>query len=378
MSCDLDAGGPMVNRKTRLASVSRALRRFLDWECREAEKLTPQAVRSWALGRGARAAVLSSTNGELAVAEAQDSPGFRISAAEILSSSLDQTLAGRNLSRKALVLTLELPPKSFLTRRFDLPTEALSRLETIVAAEIERRTPFRRDDLFIQTEIRPHPAHGKATVVLTLLRRDLVTRGLGGLGLTLEELADIRSETGGESLRIVLGKPSRDHRFYRAAGALAGLATALIVIGLGLAFARQGQQAADLDDAVAELAAQAAKIRESADRAGKEARLLRRLHESRRANPPLTVLWEEISRLTPDSAYLSQLSVTQANDGERYVELVGLARSAVDLPLLYGRSRHVAEATLTAPITVAPQENMESFSLRLKIHPAPGPLEATK
>lgn len=378
MTSALDADGPMAKIETRFASLSQALRRFLDWERREAEKLTPQAVRAWALGRGARAAVLSADRGELTVAEAPGSPGFCISAAELLSSSLREALARRNLSPKALVLTLELPPKSFLTRRFDLPAAALSRLEAIVTGEIERKTPFRREDLFVQAAVRAHPDRGKATAVLTLLRRDLAARALEGSGLALDDFVEIRSDNGGEPLRIALRKPSDDRGFLRAAGALAGLAAVLIVVGLGLAFWRQGQQAADLDDAIAELAAQSAKIRESAERAGKEASLMRQLHDARRTNAPLTTLWEEISRLTPDNAYLSQLRVTQASDGERSVELVGLARSAVDLPLLYRRSRYVSEATLTAPITVDPRENMENFSLRLKIRPAPAEAEGLK
>ena len=172
-------------------------------------------------------------------------------------------------------------------------------------------------------------------------------------------------------MRIALGKAKNDRRFFRVAGVLAALAAALMLAGLGADFWRQSQQAAELDARIADLTEQAGKIRRSADRAGKEARLLQRLHEARRRDAPMTVLWEEISHLTPDSAYLSELRLAQDKDGERSAELVGLARSAVDLPLLYGRSRYVSEATLTAPITVDAREKMESFSMRLKIRKTP-------
>jgi general secretion pathway protein L len=371
MTSALDAGGSTAKIGSGFASLSGALRAFLDWERREAEKLLPRALRSWALGRGARAAVIAGGGAELVVADAPGSPGFRISGAEILAGSLDGALARRKFARKGLVLALELPAKSFLTRRFDLPAAALSRLDAVVTAEIERKTPFRRDDLFVQTSVQPHAAPGKTTVALTLLRRDLAVGALEGSGLFIDDISIISAAPGDAPMRIALGKAKNDRRFFRVAGVLAALAAALMLAGLGADFWRQSQQAAELDARIADLTEQAGKIRRSADRAGKEARLLQRLHEARRRDAPMTVLWEEISHLTPDSAYLSELRLAQDKDGERSAELVGLARSAVDLPLLYGRSRYVSEATLTAPITVDAREKMESFSMRLKIRKTP-------
>lgn len=364
---------PAAKFEIRFTSLSSALRRFLDWERREAGRLLPLALRAWLVGRGARAAVASAGAGEISVADAPGAPGFRISGAEIASGSLDAALARRKLSRKGLAIALELPPKSFLLRRFDLPVAALSRLDALVDSEIERKTPFRRDELFIQTTVQPHAEPGKATVALTLLRRDLAAAALEGSGLLIDDLALIRSapEPGVSAHEIKLAGTGNDRRFFRAAGVLAGLAALLLLFGLAVDFWRQGEQAAELDTRIADLSGQAAKIRQSADRAGKESRLLERLREARRRDAPMTALWEEISRVTPDSAYLSDMRLTEGKDGERSAELTGLARSAVELPLLYGRSRYFSEATLTAPITTDPREKLESFSLRLKIRKEP-------
>ncbi|MBB4196393.1 hypothetical protein CCR94_13595 [Rhodoblastus sphagnicola] len=356
-----------------LTWLSSALRRFLDWERHEARKLLPPALRSWLLGRGARAAVVTARAGEIVVADAPGAPGFRISGAEIASGSLDAALARRKLSRKGLAIALELPAGSFLPRRFDLPVAALSRLDALVDAEIERKTPFRRDEIFVQTAVQPHAERGKTTVALTLLRRDLVAAALEGSGLLFDDLASIRAAPtpGVAAHEIKLAGTGNDQRFFRAAGALAALAALLLIVGFAVDFWRQGEQAAELDARIADLSGQAAKIRQSADRAGKESRLLERLREARRRNAPMTALWEEISRVTPDSAYLSDLRLSEGKDGERSAELTGLARSAVELPMLYGRSRYFSEATLTAPITIDPREKLESFSLRLKIRKEP-------
>ena len=65
MTSALDAGGSTAKIGSGFASLSGALRAFLDWERREAEKLLPRALRSWALGRGARAAVIAGGGAEL-------------------------------------------------------------------------------------------------------------------------------------------------------------------------------------------------------------------------------------------------------------------------------------------------------------------------
>ncbi|MCW2318873.1 general secretion pathway protein L [Rhodoblastus acidophilus] len=376
MKSALEPGGPHLKIGSSLPSLGLALRRFLEWELREAKKLLPRALHSWALRHGPRAAVTCPGAAELVVADAPNSPGFRIAGTEIAAGSLEDALSRRKVSREELAIVLELPAKSFLTRRLELPRAALSQLDAVVATEIELKTPFDPGALFIQTSIVHYADSNKSTVTLTLLRRDFALAALDGSGLTIDDLSVIRSAGGAGRFEITLGKVNNHRRFFGAAGALVALATLLVAIGLSVDFWRQGEKTAELDASIAELAAEASKIRPSADRARKESYLIEQLHEARRRNSPLTVLWEEISRLTPDSAWISDLRLTEDKDGERSIELVGLARSAVDLPLLYGRSRYFSEATLTAPITLDTRERMESFSLRLKIRRAP-PLKET-
>jgi general secretion pathway protein L len=365
------ATGGLMNRELTLDSLKAAFVRFCAWERDECRAILPPAVLVWLLGRGAREAVVKAGESDLILAADSGDVEIRISGAEIAATSFDAALAQRGLSRKSLNIVLEMPAPAFLIRRFDVPVAALGQLRQMLNAEIERRTPFRRDEVLIGEHVAVHGAKGKASVLMSLLRRDLIPSALEPSGITLGDLAAIRAETAPAGSLEPPAIPIKeatgtDRRFQRIALAMIALAALLAAAGLGATLWRQGQEAADLDARIADMSARAARVRQIADSASKESRLLSILHETRRKNARVAELWEEISRVMPDGAYLTDLHLSESKSGERSVELAGFAQSAVGLPLLFGQSKYFKEATLTAPITSDPKEKRESFSLRIK------------
>ncbi|MCI4677158.1 PilN domain-containing protein [Rhodoblastus acidophilus] len=363
-----------MSREITLDSVKAGLLRFFVWERDQFRALLPPAALRWLLGRGAREAVARAGATEIVLAAEPGHREIRVSGAEIAATSLDAALARRGLSRKSLAIVLEMPAASFLTRGFEAPVAALGQLPQIVAAEIERRTPFGRDDVLVGREVASPGATGKASVRLTLLRRDRVEPALASCGLGLGDLALIRAEKAADSSTeppsIAVGDAGgADRRFRRAALAMIALAALLLLAGLGAIFWRQAREADELDARIARMAARAAHVRQIADRAAKESKLASLLRDLRRENAPLTDLWEEISRVTPDGAFLTDFHLSENKTGERGVDLAGFAQSAVGLPLLFDQSKFFADAALTAPITSDPREQRESFSLRLKLRP---------
>lgn len=371
------ARGGFMNRELSLDALNAAFLRFCAWERDECRAVLSPAALAWLMGRGAREAVVKASASDLVVAAENGGQEIRISGAEIVATSLEATLARRGLSRRAVAVVLEMPASAFLIRQFDAPAAALRHLPQMLNAEVERKTPFRRDEVFLGHYVAPHGATPKASVQLALLRRDLVAPAIEACGLALGDLAAIRAEAapGGffptPTISLSNGGAS-DRRFHRAALAMLALAALLAAAGLGATFWRQSQEAEALDAQIAEMSARAAHVRQIADHASKESRLLSILHETRRGSAPLTELWEEISRLMPDSAYLTDFRLSESKSGEHTVELAGFAQSAVGLPLLFDRSKYFMEAALTAPITSDPKDKRESFSLRLKIRtPSP-------
>lgn len=365
------AANAFLTREFNLASLTSAFARFIVWEREQCRALVPPAAAAWLTGRGAREAVIRAGASELILPGDADDPEIQISGAEIAETSLDAALARRGLSRYSLAVVLEMPASAFLLRRIDVPTAALGHLPQMIQSEIERKTPFRRDEILTGWRVAPHEAKGKARAVLALLRRDLIAPALKNASLTLGDLTAIRADSSSDGSSqtptiAIKAEGETENRFVRIALAMTALAALLVTIGLGAIFWRQSAEAEALDAQIADMSARAAHVRQVADRAGKESRLLATLRESRLKNPTLTDLWEEISRLMPDSAYLTDFHLSEAKNGERGVDLAGFAQSAVGLPLLFNQSRYFSEAALTAPITSDPKEKRESFSLRVK------------
>jgi general secretion pathway protein L len=376
------ATGSLLSREVTLGSLKAAFLRFCAWERDECRAMLPPAALVWLMGRGAREALVKSGESDLILVAESGNPEIRVTGAEIAETSLDSALARRGLSRKSLAIILELPASSFLTRQFDAPVAALDRLPQMLNAEIERRTPFRRDEVLLGQHVAVNGAKGKAKVRIALLRHNLIAPALEPSGLSLGDLAAIRAATAPDGSAhpptiAVNSAEGADRRFQQAVLAMLALAALLAAMALGATFWRQMSEAEELDARIADMSARAAHVRHVADSASKQSRLLSILQETRRKNAPLTELWEEISRLTPDGAYLTDFHLSESKAGERNVELAGFAQSAVGLPLLFNQSKYFTEATLTAPITSDPKEKRESFSLRLKTR-APIPVEAAR
>ncbi len=71
---------------------------------------------------------------------------------------------------------------------------------------------------------------------------------------------------------------------------------------------------------------------------------------------------EEISRVLPDQAFITDLKVSGA-----IVDINGLATSASAIVPLIESSPMFVDATSTAPLTFDPRENKERFGIRMRL-----------
>ena len=354
-------------------SLGRIATRFLTWYRAEFFALFSPATIAWMLDRGDRKLVLNASN-QLRFAESgQGGPTAPITSDELLASSLEAALARRGVSRKTTKVVLELPKEAFFVRRFDVPVAVQATLPRLLNAEIERKTPFRQADVVFGFIAAPIPDNSeKLRVEQWILRRDLIDRGLDGVGLKLDELDFVEPEwphgaaTAAPSIAIGQ-RPDSSNWFRNAALGLLALAAVLFATGCAVTFMRQERLGEELDAKIADMSGRAARVRQMADRATAESGLLTTLRQERKHYPALADIWEEISRLLPDSANLEELRLSEARAGERVVDLSGFAESAVGLPALFDRSRLFSDAALTAPITPDVREKREMFALQMKV-----------
>lgn len=336
---------------------------------------SPETI-SWLLERGDRKLVLCAGEGARELRFVDAAPEERaspIEPRELLESSLDEALARRGVAREATMVSLEIPSNAFFVRRFDIPVAAEANLPKLLSADIERKTPFRAADVVYGRVVTRRPdAPEKSAVQLWILRRDIVTRAIEGTGLGWSDL-DCVTPVGAAKEReegpaIPLGRQREaSHWFRNVAIGLAALTILLAALGLGTSIWRQDQAAKELDAKIAEGSARAANVRKTADQAIAQSRLLQILRRERATGPSFADLWEEVSRILPDGAYLTEFHLSDSKGGERFLDLVGFAESAVGLPVLFDKSPILSDAALTAAITPNVQEKREAFSLRLKV-----------
>ncbi len=334
---------------------------------------SPETV-AWLFDRGDRKLVIRAGDSAKALRFAdadQRAPGSIISASELLASSVDAALARRGVAREAAKIYLEIPRDAFFVRRFDIPAAAEANLPQLLLADIERKTPFRQSDVvYGHTLSRRADAPGKYAVQLWILRRDIVAAALEGSGVAWNDLDQVAPErlAGEETPMISLDRGAADpHWFRTAAIALAATAFLLFALGVVTLTLRQDQAEKEIDEKIAEFSQRAARVRKVADEAVLQSRLLQTLREERGRGPRFADLWEEVSRVLPDGAYLTEFRLSEGKTNESDIDLVGFADSAVGLPALFDKSPMFSEAGLTAPITPNAQEKREAFSLRVKV-----------
>jgi general secretion pathway protein L len=368
----MSSSGLSLNVRLFSGSISTAWARASSWYRDEFQAIAPAETLAWLLDRGDCQLVLRAGEKELRFIENAGPLAAPISADELMASSLNEALARRGIPRDAVKIALEIDESAFLVRRFDVPAVAIANLPKLLIADIERKTPFRACDVVYGHLCSINPDFpDKARVELWILRRDIVSRALESVGLEWDDVAlatPVSTKSGRKPPIIYLGGRTKTVDWFGRLfiGSMA-LTVLFLLIGVGATLWRQNQFDAELEARIAETSARAGRVRQVADHATAESRLLATLRQERENTPLFADLWEETSRILPDGAYVTELRLTEARAGERTIELVGFADSAVGLPALFDKSSIFSEAALTAAITPDAREKREGFSLRMRV-----------
>ncbi len=350
-------------------SLKRAADRFLAWHRREFFSLFSPKTVAWLTDRDDWELILKAGSCDLWRRDRSGAALWRLSADEITDSSLEGALARRGVARNATRIGLEIDASAFFVRRFDIPAAASDTLTKLLAVDIERKTPFRLEEVvYGHTAVRHASAPEKLSVTLWILRRDFIEGAIENAAISLSDISFIRPSglIGSEEAPLIeleRAQPGSD-RFRVAAIGLCAATFLLMAIGVGATLWRQSALIAELDAKAEEMSARAARVRRAVDLASSESRLLSVLRDARRDSPRFADLWEEAARVLPDRAYVTAFALTEPKPNEKALEMEGFADSAVGLPALFNKSPLFTEAELTAPITPDQLEKRERFSLR--------------
>ena len=356
-----------------METIAGSVRSFWSWYLAQAQGLR----LDWMLDRGERRLLVRIQGDDAAVLSVLDGAGAPSKERpDKTTSSASDLLAWLSRQGRPARVILELPHEKFLVRNFDAPAVARAALPQALAREVERKTLFRLDEVFLGHAIRPNPQR-RDTLRVTqwILRRDIARAAMERVGLTLDALDLVRPTPDPESAEApadlvvssaALGSPA----FRRTLIAMGALGLGLFVAAGGARSWRDYQSGAQIEQELEAAAGNASTIRGMAAHATAESATLTGLRRVRANTPALSDLLEETARILPDSAYLTEWRLSETKEGGRAVNVSGLATSAADLPPLFDTSPLFFEAALTSAIVLDTQEKRERFSLRARVRPS--------
>ena len=376
----MKSAGRTMNVATARLTIARLpelLRRLGDWWLKEFLRLFPERVAEILAGRRqTMLAIAIEGQGatlELLGRDFETISSVPVSRPENTTQEMETFLRARNLERKAVQIGLRLPAKRVFGRQLLVPAKAAHAIDSIVAQDLARKTPFRAADIFVDHEIIERIGGSRVRILQWVARREDVRNAVAPLKMPVEELAFIAFEGASATesrpvirLHRVAGAGSSWSRNAILAACCAGVLLAAAACGL-----KYWNQQSALDRLGAEIAAtnrKAQQVRGMVDQLQEKKGALLRIRMQRDDGPRVIDLWDEITRVLPSHSWLSEFKIAETAGGrEIQINLAGFSSAAPSLVGVLDRSPLFVDASLSAPVALDPSEGRERFALQAKV-----------
>lgn len=259
-------------------------------------------------------------------------------------------------------LQIRVEEGAFLVQRLSLPASVQASLQSALAFEVDRRTPFRAADVLIGYRLLPRQDGARTlTVDMVCLPKRVIAPVLDAITAAGARAASLQAELDGEQVDLPLAAgpaiPPRTKRLHAAgwAGAAAALAIAVIV-----PVQRVERLAEEMEAQLAQLRVTAGRTAQMEERLQADAALQSTVQEFRARVTALAAL-AELTRVVEDATHVTSLRFTtgsvevQAEGGSAAV----VARDIEDSPLF-------AATALRGPVVPAP-DGGDQFGLVAQI-----------
>jgi len=346
-----------------------ALLTFFDWWLRQLTEMLPSGLAR--LGhRYADAAIISVESDGVALLSRREGSVSFVTRGRAQSEAgyrqIAEAIAGMDPPPQQLLLRV--PPSMVLRKPVSFPVAARGDLESLIGFEMDRETPFARNEVFWTYVLRRQDsATGRLDVELFIVPRpfvDPIIEAVRRAGLEPSGI-ELGADTEQPTL-IRLGAPDRwewlrkDPRKLRMAAAAAG-AVLLVVL-----FPLINQQVLiAIDDSrirgLKEQAVEAADLRQTVDQANGVLELVNT--ERTRCGGTLDVL-AAATKLLPDDSHLTAFSLRSGR-----LTISGLSPAAAHLVDLLAQSTAFREPAFDSPVVQNDDSGLELFTISVSLSP---------
>ena len=355
-----------------LGRLAGAVSAFFAWWGGELAGLVPGFVRRGLAG-GRDEAIFAFDDGVLVVSRRGDGGERRLGTVPLAGKSVRalahhaRRLLGR-LDPDRVPVMLRVPAGKSLVKSIELPLAAEENLAEVVGFEMDRRTPFKVDDVYFDQRVIARDAKAqRITVELAVAPKHIVAEALATAARwrlwpdRVEVPGDDRP--GARRFDLMPRRELGGRRRGRAVRALlTATACALVAAAVLVPLEHKRRIADHLQDQLSAARAEA----EAADalRRQIDSRLAggRGVVEQRIAIPLAIEVVDEVTRLMPDDTWAFQLQLHG-----REVQVFGYAAAASQLIGKFEDSALLSDARFLSPITRDPRVGLERFHLSAQL-----------
>lgn len=231
--------------------------------------------------------------------------------------------------------------------------------------DIEEALPFLRDDSCV---LLPEDLRGGGTSYAVVRKSilDPIIAAIGEAGLAVSGIA---LDTEGEpefvskaSLKSMYTLPRRVRLRRQLSRSVLGAAVILSVATFAHAYLRNVSAISRLAEITDTKQTQALAVRKKLERQQLEQKLLQAARAGKAESTPVTMIWEELTRILPDSTWLTDMSIRNGQ-----VTITGFSNSAADLIAILGASPLLSNPSFASQVLRAPGQEGERFSIQMRI-----------
>lgn len=260
-------------------------------------------------------------------------------------------------------LVLRLVPGQAIRKTIKLPMAAEENLEQVLAFDMDRVTPFKKDQVYYGAKVKSRSSADRQMMVdLVVTPKDKLDSMLDDLAATglRPEIVDMSGSGSLGSINLLPSryrvKPNNLLRFLKI-----GLAVLIVLLGAALAVLpvlSSRWEADALDEQVrktSKTAKEVEALRQELDKLEHETSFLQ---DKKRTEPFMVDMLEEMSRVIPDNTWLNGLQYK-----DRRFVIQGQSPSASTLIEKIEESRYFRNTSFVSPVTKDTSSNLERFQI---------------
>ncbi len=257
---------------------------------------------------------------------------------------------------------LRLPPASVLRKPVSLPLAAKRNLKTVLGFEMDRETPFARDEVYWDFAIdHEDKAAGRVHVDLFIVPRavaDPIVDTLRAAGIAVDAVEIGEGSRGGAVIRLA---PARRWQWLTADRPLLALsvgAAVLFLLAILTPFIRQEIALSAADSAIEALSGQAEAAGSLRQAIGQSSGAAGVIGRERARSGNLLATLAAVTKLLPDDSHLTALTLR-----EGHVTITGVSPSAAHLIDLFAKSSAFRDPTFESPVVQSDKGHLETFTI---------------